>query len=65
MGAITTIKYNKNGKEYIKYVTTLPKEQMDLVMPQKGDQMIFVGETAGIYNFKFERNKNADKKTDN
>ena len=55
MGAITTIKEKKNGKEYTKYVTTLPKKQMDLIKPQKGDQMIFIGETAGVYSFKFER----------
>lgn len=58
MGAITIVKYKKNGKEYTKYVTTLPKEQMALVNPEKGDSMIFVSETAGIYSFKFERNKN-------
>lgn len=57
MGAITTIKYKKEGKEYTKYVTTLPKEKMDQVKPEKGDRMIFIGEMSGIYSFKFERKK--------
>jgi len=65
MGAITTIKYKKNGKEYTKYVTTLPKDKMDLVQPQRGDLMIFVSETAGIYSFKFERKKNVEEKRSN
>lgn len=60
MGAITTIKEKKNGKTYIKYVTTLPKKQMDLIQPQKGDELIFISETAGVYSFRFERKKNAN-----
>lgn len=55
MAAITVSKYKRENKEYTKYVTTLPKETMDRLMAKSGDKLKFIGESAGILTFQFER----------
>ena len=55
MATITVSKIKKESKEYVRYTMQLPKEVMDRLMAKSGDRLYFVGESAGVLTFQFQR----------
>jgi len=55
MATIIKSVIKREGKEYVRYNTQLPKDQMDRLEIESGDQLTFVRESKGMILFKIER----------